>query len=384
MQAGCSDPHVKHVGIERIAYEIGSAPRHGIRLGHQRLEPLHGPEPETPESLGIEWRRRLAFMGGEGRRHFRDALAIRRYRRSNSVAFHPVAPTFGAARGDDVWISCRITQHNRRETEETDTAMNARDKNSKATSGTTPLRPRDVSSRSEVDAFLGQAKKTPQNEIDAFIGKVRQMAPSVGAGKRGRLIFAMDATASREPSWDRACHLQGEMFQETANLGGLDIQLAYYRGFGEFRATGWLSDSAKLLSEMTRVHCMGGQTQIERLLKHAVAETRKEQTQALIFVGDAFEEDIDKVCHAAGELGMLGVPVFCFHEGGDPIARRGLEQIARLTKGAYCPFDASSARQLRELLAAVAVYAAGGRRALENHAQRRGGEALRLTHQMRK
>jgi hypothetical protein len=246
-----------------------------------------------------------------------------------------------------------------------------------------PLQQRDVSAQSEIDAFLGKSKQAPQGEIDAFLGKVRQMAPPVGGGKRGRLVFAMDATASREPSWDRACHLQGEMFQETAELGGLDIQLAYYRGFGEFRATEWMSDSTKLLREMTRVHCLGGQTQIERLLRHAVTETRKEQTQALIFVGDAFEEDIDQVCHAAGELGMLGVPVFCFHEGGDLIARKGLEQVARLTKGAYCPFDASSAKQLRELLAAVAVYAAGGRQALENHAKHKGGEALRLTHRMK-
>ncbi len=262
--------------------------------------------------------------------------------------------------------------------------MTGRDEDLKDTGAGTPLRRRDVSSSSEIDAFIGKTKKTPQNEIDAFIGKVRQMASPVGGGKRGRLVFAMDATASREPSWDRACHLQGEMFQETANLGGLDIQLAYYRGFGEFRATEWLSDSSKLLREMTRVHCLGGQTQIERLLQHAIAETRKDQIQALVFVGDAFEEDIDKVCHAAGELGMLGVSVFCFHEGGDMIAQRGLEQVARLTKGAYCPFDASSAKQLIELLAAVAVYAAGGRRALENHAKSKGGEALRLTHQMRK
>ena len=262
--------------------------------------------------------------------------------------------------------------------------MAPKDKDSKGKPTNAPLRPRDISPQSEIDAFLGQTKKAPQTEIDAFLGKVRRMASPVGGGKRGRLIFAMDATASREPSWDRACHLQGEMFQETDSLGGLDIQLAYYRGFGEFRATDWMSDSTKLLREMTRVHCLGGQTQIEKLLRHAVAETRKEQTQALVFVGDAFEEDIDQVCHAAGELGMLGVPVFCFHEGGDLVARRGLEQVARLTKGAYCPFDASSAKQLRELLAAVAVYAAGGRRALENHAQRKGGEALRLTHKMRK
>ena len=244
------------------------------------------------------------------------------------------------------------------------------------------LQPRDRSERSEVDTFLDAASRSPRRDVEAFVGKVRSMAPAAPTGKPGRLIFAMDATASREPSWDRACHLQGEMFQETASLGGLEIQLAYYRGFGEFRTTGWLADSRKLLHEMTRVRCLGGMTQIGKLLRHAANETRRDKVQAVVFVGDAFEEDIDVVCHNAGQLGVLGVPVFCFHEGGDPLARRGLEQIARLTNGAYCPFDASSARQLRELLGAVAVYAAGGRRALENYSRRKGGEALRLTHRI--
>lgn len=261
--------------------------------------------------------------------------------------------------------------------------MTGKPENPRNKDGSAPLERRNVSEQSEIDAFLGKAKKPPRGDIDAFLGKVRQMAPPIGSDKRGRLIFAMDATASREPSWDRACHLQAEMFQETSTIGGLEIQLAYFRGFGEFKASGWLADPDKLLREMTAVHCLGGQTQIERLLRHAEKETQIQKVQALVFVGDSFEEDIDVVCHAAGALGMLGVPVFCFHEGGDPIARRGLEQIARLTKGAYCPFDASSAKQLRELLAAVAVYAAGGRRALENYSKHKGGEALRLTHQMR-
>ena len=47
---------------------------------------------------------------------------------------------------------------------------------------------------------------------------------SAGAG---RLLFAMDATASREPSWDQACHLQAEMFGATDGLGGLEVQLVF-------------------------------------------------------------------------------------------------------------------------------------------------------------
>jgi hypothetical protein len=374
---------VEQIAVKGVTNCPAGPGRGAALLGDNGFEAPFVAKTKTAKSRGVEGRRRLAFMSRQRGRHFRDPLTIRGPGLANFVAAHFGTPNFGAVFNDDHWISNRFLQHNRRETSGTDTVMAPNNKDSSEKDPGAPLRPRDVSSQSEVDAFVGKSKQTPQSQIDAFLGKVRQMAAPVGGGKRGRLIFAMDATASREPSWDRACHLQGEMFQETDSLGGLDIQLAYYRGFGEFHATEWVSDSTKLLREMTRVHCLGGQTQIERLLRHAVAETRKEQTQAVVFVGDAFEEDIDQVCHAAGELGMLGVPVFCFHEGGDLIARRGLEQLARLTKGAYCPFDASSAKQLRELLAAVAVYAAGGRRALENHAQRKGGEALRLTHQMR-
>ena len=134
---------------------------------------------------------------------------------------------------------------------------------------------------------------------------------------------------------------------------------------------------------MTAVHCLGGQTQIEKLLWHAEKETQQQKVQALVFIGDAFEEDIDRVCKAAGRLGVLGVPTFCFHEGRDPIAQIGLKQLAKLTKGAYCPFDSSSKEQLRELLSAAAVFAAGGRKALDQYSEAKGGGTLLLSHQLK-
>lgn len=216
-----------------------------------------------------------------------------------------------------------------------------------------------------------------RSEIDAFLTTVRSMPKQPATGRRGRLVFAMDATASREPTWDRACHIQAEMFHQTAALGGLDVQLVFYRGFRECKASKWHSDPTALGKVMTGVRCLGGQTQIAKILKHAIKETKREKVGALVFVGDAFEEDIDAVCHAAGELGVLGVPVFVFHEGGNPIVERAFRQIATLTRGAYCPFDLASADRLKELLAAVAVYAAGGRQALLNYGAGRG-EAVRL------
>lgn len=223
---------------------------------------------------------------------------------------------------------------------------------------------------SKTVSMTSSDNKLPQNssraDVDAFLKKVSSTPVTKSGGVRGRLIFAMDATASREPSWDRACHIQGEMFKQTDALGGLDIQLCYYRGFGEFEASQWLSSSNALLKRMTAVTCLGGRTQIEKVLRQAIQQTKQKKVQALVFVGDCMEEDVDRLCQLAGELGILGVPAFMFHEGSEPVARRAFKQIAQLSRGAYCSFDATSAEQLRDLLNAVAVYAAGGRAALQN------------------
>jgi hypothetical protein len=220
-------------------------------------------------------------------------------------------------------------------------------------------------------------------EVAAFLREVAA-TPVRSTGERGRLIFAMDATASREPTWQSACEIQGQMFAETTNLGGLDIQLCYYRGLGEFDAGPWLSRSADLLARMRSVFCLSGQTQIEQMLRHTAAETKRRKVNALVFVGDCMEEDAGRLCQCANELGLLAVPVFVFHEGYELRAERTFRQIARLTRGAYCRFDGQSPQQLRDLLSAVAVYAAGGRRALEAFGKSKGGVTLQLTQQLDK
>jgi hypothetical protein len=221
-------------------------------------------------------------------------------------------------------------------------------------------------------------------DVAVFLQKVRSMPAVRAAGQAGRLIFALDATASREPMWDHACRIQGEMFLATQALGALEVQLVWYRGMMEFEASPWLASSRELVTRMTSVTCRAGETQIGAVLAHAAAETRRRKVNAVVFVGDAVEEDADSLARAAGALGLLATPVFCFHEGGDPQARRALEAIARLSGGAYCPFDAGSAATLRELLAAVAAFAVGGRPALEDFAKRRGGATKLLTGQLRK
>ena len=227
------------------------------------------------------------------------------------------------------------------------------------------------------------ARRSSESDVAAFLQKAAAMQPASGQG-RGRLIFAMDATMSRQPTWDTACRLQADMFQAAGEVGGLDVQLIYFRGFSECRASRWVSDTRKLADLMTRIDCRGGHTQIEKVLRHARKENEKARVQALVYVGDAMEENVDTLCAMAGELGLIKVPVFAFQEGHDPIAGRAFQEIARLSGGAYCAFDPGSAAQLRELLNAVAVYAAGGRKALANHSSGRGTRGKMLLEQLSK
>ena len=231
------------------------------------------------------------------------------------------------------------------------------------------------------------ADKTPttrstSRDVTAFLKKAAGTPMRAPDGKSGRLIFAMDATASRGPTWAQAMGIQTEMFQEAATVGGLDVQLVYYRGLMDFGASPWMSDAARMVMLMRSVDVVGGHTQIERVLNHAGEEAKRGKVNAVVFIGDAVEESADLLSAAAGHLALRGVPVFIFHEGGEEPAAGVFRHIANITHGAYCSFDARSPQQLRDLLKAVAIFAAGGRKALENFSRTAGGLVLKLTHQV--
>src|SRR5581483_833105 len=229
----------------------------------------------------------------------------------------------------------------------------------------------------QAEQSLPEAKRSTADDIAAFVEKARSMSP-FAAGSRGRLVFALDATMSRQPTWDMACQLQADMFREAASLGSLDIRLVYYRGFNECRASGWISDSAALARLMGNIECRGGNTQIGKVLSEARREAVASGVRAVVFVGDAMEEGVDDLCVKAGELGLLKVPVFMFQEGHDAAVERAFREVARLTGGAWCKFDPGAAAQLRELLRAAAAYAAGGREALKRLSARESGAAKLL------
>jgi len=224
-------------------------------------------------------------------------------------------------------------------------------------------------------------KSASADEVAVFLRQVAR-TPVSAAGGQGRLIFAMDATASRQPTWEQATKIQAAMFSASADLGGLEVQLCHYGGVLGFAFSPWYREAAALRTYMSGVSCAAGLTRIGRVLRHVAEEFRRDRVNALVFVGDCVEENPDTLAGLAGELGLSGVPAFVFQEGFDPEAERSFRQIARLSGGAYCRFDANSPQTLRDLLSAVAVYAAGGRVALEQLGSRRGGAVLGLVRQM--
>lgn len=237
-------------------------------------------------------------------------------------------------------------------------AMNESDKPISPRSGTTTQK-RDAAS---VDAFVAAMDSAPK------------------PGSAGRLLFALDATLSRGRTWGRAMHIQSSMFSEAASVNGLAMKLVYFRGFDECRASPWQSDGRSLARLMQGISCLGGQTQIGRVLGFARKEVSKAPVPALIYIGDSVEEDADYLSDMAGQLGLLGCKLFMFHEGSDSFAGSAFRSMAKNSGGGYFQFDERSADVLASLLKAVARYASGGRAALESN---RTQEDQMLLEQMR-
>jgi hypothetical protein len=170
-----------------------------------------------------------------------------------------------------------------------------------------------------------------------------------------RMIFAMDATASREPTWEMAGKLHREM---SAALGNLNLQLVFFRG-DECRSSRWVVGGQRLAELITKVRCATGYTQISRVLRHALTESREHTIRALVYVGDCCEESGEELFALAEQLKRRKISIFVFHEGADSVAEPIFRRLAKITDGIYASFDAGSAEQLRKLLTGAAEYAAG-------------------------
>ena len=226
----------------------------------------------------------------------------------------------------------------------------------------------------------GQTSVSKSSDVQSFLSQVAATPNSAG---NAHLIFALDATASREETWDVARQLQTEMFLSARSLGGLNLQLCYFRGFAEFFSSRWESNADEIVRTMAEISCEAGATQIERVLAHAINESQIRSVKCVVYIGDAMEENVDVLASLSGKLGLLNIPVFMFQERDDPGTRKAFMECARLSGGAYAQFDQASVSHLKELLKAVAVYAAGGYKALKNYSKSSTKEVKLLEQQLK-
>jgi hypothetical protein len=199
--------------------------------------------------------------------------------------------------------------------------------------------------------------------LTALLARGRQPADTA-APARPRLIFGFDATASRQPAWDTAREVTDSLFG--ALPGALDVALAVHGGSRLHTVTGFTSNPAILRDRAAGIACRAGTTRLLPILAHALATPG---VRVVTYIGDVFEESPGRGRKLADAMGARNISLIVLHDTADRLARRDAElfgDLARRTGGCVLAFDANAPDRLRDLLAAVGVYAVGGTELLEH------------------
>ncbi len=208
-------------------------------------------------------------------------------------------------------------------------------------------------------------------------GAARSELPTV-MPQRPRLIFGFDATASREPAWAMARNVTDALVKALPDA--LDVALAVHGGSLLHTFTGFTADANALRDRAAGIRCMAGFTRLLPILSRALSNPG---VRVVTYIGDVFEESPARGRKLADAMGVKGIRLIVFHDTADWNARRDAEvflDLARRTGGCVLPFDANAPARLRELLAAVAVYAVGGKELLEEKQAELPGAVMLLEH----
>ncbi|MEW8092424.1 MAG: hypothetical protein AB2784_22700 [Candidatus Thiodiazotropha endolucinida] len=184
------------------------------------------------------------------------------------------------------------------------------------------------------------------------------------AAKRGvRIGFIIDATASRRKTWEEAQVIQARMFKATQDISALNLRLVHYGG-ENLNDLGWESDVRKIAAHMAAVRCERGLTQINDALRLFLDEAPEDKADAIILIGDSFEEDSDDTAHLTKQLKRQKIKIFSFIDGDDLTGTTVFEKLATNTGGTFAQFGEDL--PLAALCEGVALLTSGGRKALRH------------------
>lgn len=193
------------------------------------------------------------------------------------------------------------------------------------------------------------------------------------AERRPRLVFGVDATASREPTWTSAKQITDRMFD--AIPGALDVALAVHGGSQLHTFTEFSADPQAFRAQAARVRCEAGQTQICELLHRAIEAGG---VRVVSYIGDAFEEMPEEAFALADRCKLRGIKVVILADQAGEHALQVFREIAERTGGAVLDFRSGELDLMGEVLEGVAALALGGRKLLASSAK--PGAKLLLQH----
>jgi len=197
-------------------------------------------------------------------------------------------------------------------------------------------------------------------------------APAAPTARRPRLVFAVDATASREATWRSAQKITARMFGVIPDA--LDVALAVHGGDDVHTFTEFSADVDVFRKQAAAVRCETGTTRLCEIMARTLDAGG---VRVMSYIGDAFEEDADEVLELADRFRLRGIQAVMLSDDADPEALAVFRQIAERTGGAVLDFRTGDTVLMGELLAGVATLAIGGRKLLE--AQHTAGARLLLT-----
>ncbi|NRA46534.1 MAG: hypothetical protein HRU09_16405 [Oligoflexales bacterium] len=146
----------------------------------------------------------------------------------------------------------------------------------------------------------GKASVTTRSSTD----KINR---AVNKKSRPKLLFSMDATASREHSWLIAQDITSSMFDEVP--GELDVALAYHGGGILKNVSPFKSNAKQFKDAVSVVRCDAGPTALNAILQEA---SEVNGLKAMIYIGDCYEEPFVEAEYYARQLKLKGTRAFMF------------------------------------------------------------------------
>src|SRR5262249_45195432 len=137
--------------------------------------------------------------------------------------------------------------------------------------------------------LLNKVSSTVANVAAALptvIGNVEPPAET-STPSRPRLVFAVDATASREPAWAAARQVTDALVK--ALPGELDVALAVHGGARVHTFTEFTNNPATLRDRAAGISCIAGMT---RLLPILATSLKRQAVRVIVYIGDVFEENL--------------------------------------------------------------------------------------------